>query len=172
MNKFQWTNETLLYKNISFILFLKRAHSLLLIWEIDGGTYTPWGDFFLSHIFFWEPGVPMLAHPCKPYRQRSKHLCSAACPLLDSQFSASLNLTAWFSSRGLLPLTHLLDLTALTRCLQIKMWQLVKAHGVTSNEQKIHVICYITTFSLFMIFKFHKWFYNILYNQLHVLDIY
>ena len=29
-------------------------------------------------------------------------------------------------------------------CLQIKMWQLTKAHGVTRNEPIIHVICYIT----------------------------
>ena len=30
-------------------------------------------------------------------------------------------------------------------CLLITMWQLIKAHGVTRNELKIHVICYITT---------------------------
>ena len=29
-------------------------------------------------------------------------------------------------------------------CLLIKMWQLTKAHGVTRNKPKIHVICYIT----------------------------
>ena len=29
-------------------------------------------------------------------------------------------------------------------CLLIKMWQLAKAHRVTKNEPKIHVICYIT----------------------------
>ena len=28
-------------------------------------------------------------------------------------------------------------------CLQITTWQLVKAHGITRNEPKIHVICYI-----------------------------
>ena len=53
----QWTNETLLYKkNISLILFLKGAHSLLLVWEIDRETYTQRGNFFLSHMFFREPG--------------------------------------------------------------------------------------------------------------------
>ena len=29
-------------------------------------------------------------------------------------------------------------------CLLIKMWKLTKAHGVTRNKPKIHVICYIT----------------------------
>ena len=29
-------------------------------------------------------------------------------------------------------------------CLLITTWQLVKAHGVTRNEPKIHVMCYIT----------------------------
>ena len=47
--------NTLVYKNISFILFLKGAHSLLLVWEIDGETHTLRGDFFLSYILFQEP---------------------------------------------------------------------------------------------------------------------
>ena len=33
-------------------------------------------------------------------------------------------------------------------CLLIKMWQLAKAHGVTWNKPKIHVICYITRGSI------------------------
>ena len=50
----QW--GTRIYKNISLILFSKEAQSLLLVWEIDGEIKTQRGDFFLSHIFFWEPG--------------------------------------------------------------------------------------------------------------------
>ena len=67
--------------------------------------------------------------------------------LAGLQFSALCpNLTAWFSSRGFLPVTHLFDLSALIvlSSLQITTWQLVKAHGVTRNEPKIHSICYIT----------------------------
>ena len=65
------------------------------------------------------------------------------------RFSAlCLNLTAWFSSRCLLPVSHLLYPTALivlsSSSLLIKIWQLAKAHGVTWNEPKIHVICYTT----------------------------
>ena len=59
----QWMNETLLYKNTSLILFPKRAQSLLLVWEIDGKTYTQRGDFFLSHIFSREPRG---ANACTP----------------------------------------------------------------------------------------------------------
>ena len=44
--------NTFHYKNISLILFSKRAHSLLLVWEIDGETYTQRGDFYLSYTFF------------------------------------------------------------------------------------------------------------------------
>ena len=62
----QWTNETLLHKNISLILFYKEAHSLLLVCEIDRETYTQGGDFFLSYLFFQEPwsanaGTPLQA---------------------------------------------------------------------------------------------------------------
>ena len=140
----QETNKTLLYKNISLTLFLKGAHCLLLVWEIDGDKYFLRGELFLSHTFFRE------LSPLAPYRQwwpdasgrlrvpRST-LCSLHC----------LNLTAWLS-RGLLPVTHPLNPTGQTRCLPpcllITTWQPVKAHGVTRNEPKIYVICCITMF--------------------------
>ena len=68
-------------------------------------------------LFSGSQGMPTLAPPCKPYRQRGpKCLWSAACPSLDSQFSVlCLNLTAWLS-RGLLPVTQLFDSTTMTRC--------------------------------------------------------
>ena len=56
MNELQWTNETHFFIKISLILFSKGAHSLLLVWEIDGEIYTLRGDFFLPHIFFLNPG--------------------------------------------------------------------------------------------------------------------
>ena len=55
--------NTLLYKNISLILFSKGAHSLSWVWEIDGETYTQRGDFFLPHIFFRESGGCQRLHP-------------------------------------------------------------------------------------------------------------
>ena len=91
---------TRIYKNISLILFSKRAHSLLLVWEIDGKAYTQRGDFFLSHIFFRKlGGANTCTPPCKPYCQRRPRcLWSAAYLWVDSRFSGlCLNLTAWFS---------------------------------------------------------------------------
>ena len=88
--------------------------------------------------------------------QRLHSLASSSeMPLIGCMYLARLrfsvlclNLTAWFSSRGLLPVTHLSYPTALimlsSSCLLIKMWQFAKAHGVTRKEPKIHVICYIT----------------------------
>ena len=98
-----------------------------------------WRDIYSertsSHIFFREQRVPKLASLCKlvrddliGYVSHARHRFSALC----------LNLTAWFSSRGLLPVTNLLypmrpDVLSYP-CLLITAWQLVKAHGVTRNE--------------------------------------
>ena len=103
------------YKNISLILFSKGAHSWLLVWEIDGKTFTQRRDFFLSHIFFWEPGD---ANACTPLTSRVVREVPDAsdrlCPWLHSRFSVlSLNLPSWLS-RGFFPVTHLFDLTTLT----------------------------------------------------------
>ena len=61
--------NTFLYKKyISLILFSKGAHSLLLVWERDGETYTQWGDFSWSHNFFLEPRC---ANACNPLQDLS-----------------------------------------------------------------------------------------------------
>ena len=57
MNELQLTKRNTLYENI---LLSKGVHSLLLVWEIDGDTYT---QIFLFHIFFQEPGG---ANACTP----------------------------------------------------------------------------------------------------------
>ena len=82
----QRTNETLLYKNISLILFLKGAHNLLLVWEIDGETYTQRGDFFLSNTFFRESGC---ANVCTPLQ--------AEMPLIGCLFLARLSILCTLS---------------------------------------------------------------------------
>ena len=188
--KIQWTNETLLYKNISVILFSKGTHYFLLVWEIEGETYTQRGNFFLSHTFFREPGGATLTPPCKPCHQRGpRRLWSAACPCLDSWLSTSVSLwlhTCWIRlgcprgvmvkamncgivvrefvlQSGYTPVGseiwlcgyHMVSLWLHTcwirlprplqlPCLLITTWQLIKAHGVTRNEPKIYLICYIT----------------------------
>ena len=120
---FNERTNTFLYKNIS-------RKGWCFLWCVRDS----------SHIFFREPGG---ANACTPLQARQRRPRSTACPSLDC-----LNLTAWFSSCGLLLVTHLLDLSAqiVLSCLLITTWQLDKAHGVTRNEPKIHGICYITLF--------------------------
>ena len=43
----------------------------------------------------------------------------------------------------------------LSSCLLITTWQLFKAHGVTWNELKIHVICYITLAYFYLEYKIY-----------------
>ena len=112
---------------------------------MGGETYTLREDFFFPYLL---PGAWGCQH-LHPLASSSEMPLIGCVSLARLQFSAlCLNLTAWFSSRGLLPVTHLLYPSALivlsSSCLRIKMGQLAKAHGVTRNEPKIHVICYIT----------------------------
>ena len=146
--RLQWTNETLLYKNISLILFSKGAHCLLLVWEIDGETYTQKGDFLLSHTFFQEPGG---ANTCTLLRavwsETLTPLLScvslARLPILCTQSKSDRVVITW-SPSGYTPVRPDCHDALSSPCLLITTWRLVKVHGVTRNQPKIHVICYIT----------------------------
>ena len=69
------------------------------MWEIDGETYTQRGDFFLSHIFFREPGS---ANACTPLQAVSSEMSEM--PLIGCLSLAQLsilwldwlNLIVWF----------------------------------------------------------------------------
>ena len=98
-----------------------------------------------SHIFFREP---MGANPCKPLasldtsdRLRVPHSTAILSTLSKSDHVV---LITW-SPSGYTPVRAVCPDTPSSSCLLIKMWQLTKAPGVTRNEPKIHVICYITT---------------------------
>ena len=116
--------------------------------QMGGETYSERGllvPISSSHIFFPEQGGVNACTSCKLVRDASDRL---RVPLSQLQFSALCpNLTVWFSSHSPLPITHLLYPNALIALscsyLLIKMRQLAKAHGVTMNEPKIHVICYM-----------------------------
>ena len=94
-------------------------------------------------------GVPTLSPPCKPYHQRS--LWPAAYPWLDSRFSAlclkSDHVVITWSPPGYTPVEPDRPDALSFLCLLITMWQLVKAHWVTRNEPKIHVVYRITSLS-------------------------
>ena len=130
----------LVYKNTSLILFSKRVHSLLLIKGYMERDILR--ERTSSHISFREPGG------ANAYTHLQTETPLIGCMSLARLRFCALgpNLTTWWESRGLLPVTHLLYPTALIAlpCLLITTWQLVKAHGVTRNESIIHSICYIT----------------------------
>ena len=135
---------------VYLILFSKGAHCLLLVWEVDGETYTQRGDFFLTHSFFREPGSANACTPSlAPYRQKRPNASDRlrvfrSTPILCTlSKSACVVLITW-SPSGYTPVG--LDCPETLSCLLITTRQLVEAHRVTRNEPKIHVIYYITLF--------------------------
>ena len=138
----QWTN-TLLYKNITLTLYSRKGWCFCGVWEMGGETYTQREDFFFPYLLSGARGCQRL-HPLASLSEMPLIGCVSLAWL---RFSALCpNLTAWFSSRGPFPVTHLFDLSDLIvlSCLLITMWQHLKALGVTKNEPKTHGICYIT----------------------------
>ena len=136
-DEIQWTNETHFFikKYISHFI-LEKGPQFVVSWEIDGETYTQREDFF-TYLLPGARGCQRL-HPLQA-RQRRPNPLIGCVSLTRLRFSALCpNLTAWFSSRDLPPVTHLLNPTALIAlsCFLITTWQLVKAHGVTRNEPK------------------------------------
>ena len=131
--------STLVYKNISLILFSKRGPQFVVSWEKDGETYAQRGDFFLSHFFNREPGG---ANACTPLQ-----VMSAETPLLGCMSLARLLilctlsksyhmvLMTW-SPSGYTPVGPDCHDMLSPPCLLITTWQLVKAHRVTRNKPK------------------------------------
>ena len=75
--------NTFLYKNISHFILVRDPQFVVSL-EIDGETQI--GDFFLSHIFFWEPGG---ANACTPMRAVSSER-----PLIGCMSHAQLPFSA------------------------------------------------------------------------------
>ena len=130
------TKETLSCKNISHFI-LERAYCCCQLrdrWRdicSERGLLLP----ISSSGGQW---VPTLAPPCKLVRDDLIGRVSHA----RLRFSA-LVLIPW-SPSGYTPVVPDCPDVLLYPCLLITTWRLVKAHGVTRNEPKIHVICYIT----------------------------
>ena len=90
-------------------------------------------------------GVPTLAPPCKLIRDASGQLhvprsTAILCTLSKSDCVVLITL----SPSSYTPVRSKWPDALSSSCLLIKLWQLAKAHRVTRNEPKIHVICYIT----------------------------
>ena len=119
---------------------LERVNVSVVCERWGGETYTQREDFFFPYLLPGSRGCQHL-HPLASSTETPLIVCVSLARL---RFSA--NLTAWFSSRGLLPVTHLLYQSVLIvlPCLLITTWQLVIAHVVPRNEPKIYGLCYIT----------------------------
>ena len=139
------TNETLLHKNISLTLFSRKGWCFCCVWKMGGETYLLRERTSSSHIFFQEPGVPTLASPCKLVWDASDRLRVPRSTVILCTLSKSdrVVLITW-SPSGYTPVRPECPDAPSSSCLLIKIWQLTKAHVVTRNEPKIHVICYIT----------------------------
>ena len=124
--------RTLMNERRHFFMKIYLSHFILERVDISAvfegwlETYTKREDFFFPYLL--------------PARQR--RLWSAVCPSLNRDSLYCLNLTVWLSSRGLLPVRHLLYPSALIALLLTN--QNVTACGVSRKESKIHVIFYIT----------------------------
>ena len=113
--RLQWTNETHFFIKIYLSFYSQKGPQFVVsLRDRWRDICTERGLLLAPYLLLWAKAcqsVPTLAPSCK-----LRCLWSAACPSLDSRFSAlCLNLPARFSSGGLLPFTRLLDPTALTR---------------------------------------------------------
>ena len=109
-NSMNEPTNTFLYKNISLTLYSRKGWCFCGVWEMGGETYTQRG-LLLPISSSRSQGVPTLA----PLASSSEMPLIDCVSLAQLWFSALCpNLTTWFSSRGLLPVTHLFDLSDLT----------------------------------------------------------
>ena len=111
------TKEALSYKNISLLLLSKRVHSLLLLERLMERHILR--ERSSLHIFLWEPEGVNTFTPSQARQRRPNSLIGCVPGLTD--LCLCLKLTAWFSSRGLLPVTHLLHPSAL-KCFHIPVY--------------------------------------------------
>ena len=109
--------------NLSF--YSRKRPTVCFSWETDVETYTQREDFF-----------PYLLPGTRGFQRLHPLASSWETPLIGCVSLARLrffvlcpNLTAWFSSRGLLPVTHLLYPTASIAlpCLLITTWKLCQS---------------------------------------------
>ena len=148
--------NTLLYKNIPLSLYSRRGYTVCSKFEREMERHIlREGEFFLPHIFLLEPGWANACTPCKPYRQRrpnASHRLRIPGSTLDSNWTDCLKLTVRFSYHMVSFRLHTC-LTGQPRLTSIPLfkittWQLVKAHGVTWNEPKIHINSHYITLLL------------------------
>ena len=144
----QWIVETLLYKNISLILFSKGPQFVV-------GLRDRWRDIYSERGLL----VPYLLPGARGCERLYPHASSVVREVRDASdrlrvpgstpdslplFKSDRVVLITWSPSGYTPVGSDCHDALSSPCLLITTWKLVKAHGVTKNEPKIHVICYIT----------------------------
>ena len=116
--------NALLYKNIYLSDFILERVDVSVVCERWAERHIPRGRRLLL--------------PISPPRSQGVPPLSKLVRDASGRLRVPLNLSAWFSSRDLLPITHLFDLSALIvlSCLLIKMWQLAKHSGSLWTNRK------------------------------------
>ena len=141
---FNERTNTLLYKNISLTLYSRKGWCFCGVWEMGEDIYSERGLLLLISSSKRQ-GVPTLEPPCKLVRDapdwlRVPRSIAILCTLSISKRVVYISCSPF----GYTPVRPECPDAPSSSCLLIKIWQLTKAHGVTRNEPKIHVICYIT----------------------------
>ena len=116
-----------------------------------------------SHIFFREPGGANACTPLQAHQRRPNQLCVPCSTTILCTLSKSdcMVLIMW-SPSSYTPVQPDCPDVLSSSSLLITAWQLVKAHGVTRNKPKIHVICYITLINTSNNFDYKQsWFLNL-----------
>ena len=94
-------------KNISLTLYSRKGSCFCCVWEMGGETYIEREDFFLTYLLPEARGYQRL----HPFESLSETPLLSCVSLARLRFSASVYI--W--PRAPLPVTHLFELSALTR---------------------------------------------------------
>ena len=136
------TNETHFFINIHLSFYFPKGSTAVVgLRDIWRDKYSERGLLPLSSS--GTQGVPTIAPPCKPTCLWSTADPTFDCDSLLPSKSDRVVFITW-SPSGYTPVVIECPDVQSYLCLLITAWKLVKAHGVTRNEPKIHIICYIT----------------------------
>ena len=134
------------YKNISLTFYPRKGWCFRGVWEMGGETYTQREDFFPYLL----PGARG-CQPLHPLASSSERHLVGCVSHARQRFSALYpNLTVFFSSCDLLPVTHLLYPSALIALLFTNL-NMTACQSTRSHQERTEnpSLCYITCINLF-----------------------
>ena len=129
-------------KNISLTFYSRKGWCFCGVWEM-GGEIIFRERTSSFHLFFREPGCQCL-HPFASWDTSDRLRVPRSTPILHTRSKSDRMVLIPWSPSDPFPVRPECPDAPSSSCLLIKMWQLTKTHGVTWNEPKLHVLCYIT----------------------------